>query len=433
MGKFRLAVLNTQPPHLYFGGVERRIIETTKRLTDEAEITVYSGTKKGFKEPTSVNDVGFVPCRSTDMLFPLDNWFFNRSLSKKAQDIGADVYEAHAVSGYGLLRALKKQGSKKPFVHTVHGVLADEYEQARKGTSLSLRGRAANYFMNRLAKLEEETAKNASFVVTISNYSFEKTIQHYNLDSSKIRIVPNGVDPEKFKPLQDPTAARRQFGLANEPCVLFVGSLIPRKGLAFLIEAAEKIVKGNRETKFLVAGEGPLRSQLEKTLDSKNLSGNFKLLGNLKDEMLSAAYNCCDVLVLPSIQEGQGIVLLEAQASALDPSLLSTLVASTKLCGMEKQVCLLLVEARMNWLMRFRGCWPTSGCAKKWVRPPGSLLSRTLRGIFAPKGCCEFIVSLWECEHLPTWQAVKSRCRSSTQSSSIRKSSVHSDPNAWLL
>jgi glycogen(starch) synthase len=296
--------------------VERRIIETTKRLTDEVEIAVYSGTKKGFKEPISLNGVGFVPCRSTDMLFPLDNWFFNRSLSKKARDMDADVYEAHAVSGYGLLRALKKQGSKKPFVHTVHGVLADEYEQARKGASLSLRGRAANHFMNRLAKLEEETAKNATLVVTISNYSFEKIIQHYNIDSSKIRIVPNGVDPEKFKPLQDATVARRQLGLVDEPCVLFVGSLIPRKGLAFLVKAAEKIVKKNRETKFMVAGEGPLRSQLEKTLDSKNLSGNFKLLGNLKDEMLSATYNCCDVFVLPSIQEGQGIVLLEAQASA---------------------------------------------------------------------------------------------------------------------
>jgi len=316
LGKFRLAILNTQPPHLYLGGVERRIIETTKRLTDEVEIAVYSGTKKGFKEPISLNGVGFVPCRSTDMLFPLDNWFFNRSLSKKARDMDADVYEAHAVSGYGLLRALKKQGSKKPFVHTVHGVLADEYEQARKGASLSLRGRAANHFMNRLAKLEEETAKNATLVVTISNYSFEKIIQHYNIDSSKIRIVPNGVDPEKFKPLQDATVARRQLGLVDEPCVLFVGSLIPRKGLAFLVKAAEKIVKKNRETKFMVAGEGPLRSQLEKTLDSKNLSGNFKLLGNLKDEMLSATYNCCDVFVLPSIQEGQGIVLLEAQASA---------------------------------------------------------------------------------------------------------------------
>ena len=85
-------------------------------------------------------------------------------------------------------------------------------------------------------------------------------------------------------PLRIKTAAKRQFGLGNEPCVLFVGSLIPRKGLPFLVEAAKKIVKEQSETKFLIVGEGPLRSQLAKSIEAANLSGNFKFLGNLKDE-----------------------------------------------------------------------------------------------------------------------------------------------------
>jgi glycogen(starch) synthase len=316
MGKFRLAVFNTQPPHLYFGGVERRIIETTKRLQTQADITVYSGTKAGFKEPVTIDGVNFVPCYSTDRLFPLDNWFFNRSLSKKASDIDADVYEAHAVSGYGLLEALKEQGVKKPFVHTVHGVLADEYEQTRRSGYESVRGRVASYFMHRLAKLEEETAKNATLIVTVSNSSLEKIKRFYGVDEAKVRVVPNGVDPQKFKPLADSAAAKRQFGLGDEPCVLFVGSLIPRKGLHFLVKAAEKIVKEYMEAKFVIVGEGPLKSWLLGSLEATNLSGNFKFLGNVKEEMLAAAYNCADLLVLPSIQEGQGIVLLEAEASA---------------------------------------------------------------------------------------------------------------------
>ncbi len=316
MGKFRLAVFNTQPPHLYFGGVERRIIETTKRLQTQADITVYSGTKAGFKKPMDINGVTFVPCYSTDKLFPLDNWFFNRSLSKKARAIDADVYEAHAVSGYGHLNALNKQGIKRPFVHTIHGVLADEYEQARENGYQSFRSRIANYFMHRLAKLEGETAKNAKLIVTISKYSLEKIENHYGVDAAKVRIVPNGVDPEKFKPLEDQEAIKRQFGLGNEPCVLFVGSLIPRKGLPFLVEAAEKIVKKYSGTKFVIVGEGPLKNQLLSNLETANLSGNFKFLGNVKEDMLTALYNCADVFALPSIQEGQGIVLLEAQASA---------------------------------------------------------------------------------------------------------------------
>jgi len=316
MGKFRLAVFNTQPPHLYFGGVEKRIIETAKRLQNQADITVYSGTKAGFKEPTTIDGVSFVPCYSTDRIFPLDNWFFNRSISKKAIAIDADVYEAHATSGIGLLKALNNQGIKKPFVHTIHGVLADEYEQTRKNRYQSFRGRIANYFMHRLAKLEEETAKKSTLIVTISRYSLEKIKQFYNVGEAKVRVVPNGVDPEKFKPFEDQAAIKRQFGLGNEPCVLFVGSLIPRKGLPFLVEAAKKIVKEYKETKFIIVGEGPLRNQLLRELEVANLSGNFTFIGNITGNMLPPIYNCADVFALPSIQEGQGIVLLEAQASA---------------------------------------------------------------------------------------------------------------------
>jgi glycogen(starch) synthase len=246
----------------------------------------------------------------------LDNWFFNRSLSKKASSIEADVFEAHAVSGYGLLKTLKKQGSKKPFIHVVHGVLADEYEQVRGSGYQSFRERVANYFMHRLAEREGETAQNATLVVTVSNYSLEKIRLFYGVNESNVRVVPNGVDPQKFKPLADAAATKRQFGLGDEPCVLFVGSLIPRKGLSFLVRAAEKIVKEHGETKFVIVGEGPLKTRLLGTLKAANLSGNFKFLGNVKEDMLPAAYNCADLLVLPSIQEGQGMVLLEAEASA---------------------------------------------------------------------------------------------------------------------
>jgi glycosyltransferase involved in cell wall biosynthesis len=245
----------------------------------------------------------------------LDNWFFNRCLFKKALDINADVYEAHAVSGYGFPKALEKQKMKKPFIHTIHGVLADEYEQAKIECYPSVRERFASYFMHSLARLEEETAHSATLIVTISNYSLKKIQKHYHIDKIKVRIVPNGVDVEKFKPLGNPEANRRKFGLGDEACVLFVGSLIRRKGLSFLVEAARKIVKEKAETKFLIVGDGPLKNQLTNSLKKANLLGNFLFMGNLKENILPIIYSCADVFVLPSIQEGQGIVLLEAQAS----------------------------------------------------------------------------------------------------------------------
>jgi glycosyltransferase involved in cell wall biosynthesis len=316
MKKLNLAVFNTQPPHLYFGGVERRIIETTKRLRKEVATTVYSGTKAGFRKPVSVDGVDFVPCFSTDAVFPVDNWFFNRSLAGAVDSIKAEVYEAHTVSGYGFLKALRKRRVKKPFIQTVHGVLADEYVQSFHEGALSLRTKLANIFMWQLAKIEEEAAKNADLLVTVSKYSAGKMVQFYGVDKAKIRVVPNGVDTERFKPSGGCEPIKHQIRINNKLCVLSVGRLIPRKGLPFLIEAAKHVVKEYNQTIFVIVGDGPLKNSLRASLEKMNLSSNFVFLGDVHESVLPALYNCADVFVLPSIQEGQGIALLEAQATA---------------------------------------------------------------------------------------------------------------------
>ncbi|MDR2203651.1 MAG: glycosyltransferase family 4 protein [Nitrososphaerota archaeon] len=316
MDKFRLAVFNTQPPHLYRGGVERRINETMRRLTGYADVTVYSGTKAGFKVPIVIEGVRFAPLASTDRVYPLDNWTFNRSVSKTV--FNDDVYEAHNDNGYGLLRAFRASSVRGVFVHTIHGVLADEFEQVKLLDSLSFRDRIATRFMARLARLEGETAKKADLLVTISRYSFEKLQKHYDVDSSKVCIVPNGVDVNKYKPIEEEQAIlfKRQFGLEDDvPLVLFVGSLIPRKGVMFLVEAAKQIVKTYSKLQFVIVGEGPLKTLLINRLIAANLLDNFIFKNGLSEDELSLLYGCCDVFVLPSIQEGQGIVSLEASAS----------------------------------------------------------------------------------------------------------------------
>ena len=316
MKKLSLAVFNTQPPHLCFGGVERRIVETAKRLLSKVDTRVYCGTKAGFKKTALVNGITFVPCFSTDALFPLDNWFFNKTMSRATDAIKADVYEAHTVSGYGFLKALRKRNIMKPFIQTIHGVLADEYVQSFRGVSPTFRAKLANLLMWQLSRTEKESAKNATLIVTVSEYSSKKIVQFYNVDKTKIRIVPNGVDLQRFRPVEGGEKVKHSLGINNKQCVLFVGKLIPRKGLLFLIEAAKQIVKERSETAFVVVGNGPLKNHLISYLEKVNLSDNFVFLGDVNEDVLPALYNCAEVFALPSIQEGQGIALLEAQATA---------------------------------------------------------------------------------------------------------------------
>jgi glycosyltransferase involved in cell wall biosynthesis len=128
--------------------------------------------------------------------------------------------------------------------------------------------------------------------------------------------VPNGVDQDKFKPANGAEAMKRSLGLGNKRTVLFVGRLIPRKGLMFLVEAAKRVVNEYADTIFIIVGNGPLRHKLTSQLEKANISKSFLFLGDVRDSVLPALYNCIDVFAFPSIQEGQGIALLEAQASA---------------------------------------------------------------------------------------------------------------------
>ena len=315
--KLKVAVFNTQPPHLYYGGVERRIVETSKVLSNnEVDVTVYSGTKKGFSETKDLNGIRIVPCYSTDILYPLDNWVFNRSIAKMVNKIDADVYEAHAVSGYKFLKKLKKQKTEKPFIQTVHGVLADEYIQSSKSVSPSFRLKLSNVLMRHLGNIEKQAAQQATLVVTVSKYSAQKIVELYEVEETKIRVVPNGVNLERFKPTKESGQAKQVIGVKDEQVVLFVGNLIPRKGLHFLIEAAEQVVKEKKNTKFVVVGNGPLENNLAAYAKQLGVSDSFVFHKNVDDKTLPLVYNLADLFVMPSIQEGQGISMLEAQATA---------------------------------------------------------------------------------------------------------------------
>jgi len=187
--KLKVAVFNTQPPHLYFGGVERRIVETAKLLVNAVDMTVYSGTKKGFNKTTTIDGTTVVPCSSTDRLYPLDNWVFNRTISRMINTIKADVYEAHAVSGYEFLNVLKKRKINKPFIQTVHGVLADEYIQSSKSVSPYLKLKLSNFFMRHLGRIERDAARKATLIITVSRYSAQKIVEFYGIDEKKMEEI----------------------------------------------------------------------------------------------------------------------------------------------------------------------------------------------------------------------------------------------------
>ncbi len=130
-------------------------------------------------------------------------------------------------------------------------------------------------------------------------------------NKNRVRVVPNGVDAQ-FRP-RDRSVSRRDLDLPGDRfIVLFVGMLAPVKGLTYLLEAARLI----EEKRFLLvlAGEGPLRSELEYAVKSGGFEEKVLFVGRRPHSEMVSWMNAANVLVLPSLSEGRPNVVIEAQA-----------------------------------------------------------------------------------------------------------------------
>ncbi|HZN40945.1 MAG TPA: glycosyltransferase [Planctomycetota bacterium] len=130
-------------------------------------------------------------------------------------------------------------------------------------------------------------------------------------------IAPNGVDTDRFAPA--PPAARTEARAAAgvgpaEFCVLFVGRLVPRKGVDVLLRAMAASQRA-RSARLLVVGDGPERAGLEQMARELGIAAQVQFLGEHAD--VASFHACADAFVFPSRLEGLPNALLEAMASGL--------------------------------------------------------------------------------------------------------------------
>jgi len=127
-------------------------------------------------------------------------------------------------------------------------------------------------------------------------------------------LIYSGVEPGPPPPEDDGparAALRAEFGWpADAPVALFAGRLMPQKGVNDLVAALDLLQHVRPGFRALIAGDGPLRGELEQTAHAFRLGGVSKFLGHRDD--VPALIAGCDVLVLPSLYEGLPNVVLEA-------------------------------------------------------------------------------------------------------------------------
>lgn len=151
--------------------------------------------------------------------------------------------------------------------------------------------------------------KLTTYLVTGVNALADGYVAHYNISRNKIKIMPNWIDLMRFKSLDKNIYIKYDLQI-NQDYVLFVHRLARRKGAHYIAELA----KSNSEFKFLIAGDGPYKKELQE--DIKDLS-NVILLGKVANKDVPNLMKISKLFFMPSEEEGFPRVLLEAMASGL--------------------------------------------------------------------------------------------------------------------
>jgi glycosyltransferase involved in cell wall biosynthesis len=187
---------------------------------------------------------------------------------------------------------------------------------------------------NRLASLRYAVYRRFAGYVAMSP-ALAEAYRAAGLPEAKLRMIPQGVDVERYHPARDRRALRRELGVADERAVfVFLGSLIQRKGVDVLLSAWERIHRENPAAELWLVGrdrfeDEPAAEQfLQRRLESIPAAAlaSVRRFGVRDDpeRLLQAA----DVFLFPSRREGFGTAIIEAMACAL-PCVVATLPGIT--------------------------------------------------------------------------------------------------------
>ena len=272
------------------GGAERILLKTVQRLDPHRfHSFVVSLRPPGPLSPEAVRSgVEVIHLKSGHRPGPSTIWQLARLFSKRQVAIAhAYLYDA------SIATRIAGRIAKVPVVITST--------------------RASLSYLPRIAWwLDRATTPWCRKVVAVSQGTADFVVEQERIPREKVVVIPNGVDLQRFQP-RDRVRARKHLSVAGDAFVVVcIGRLHPQKGHRYLFQALAGICSLIPGLTCLIAGEGPLRSELEAQVRQLDLGAVCRFLGMV--DPIEPLYDAADVTVLSSLYEGMPNVVLEAMA-----------------------------------------------------------------------------------------------------------------------
>jgi glycosyltransferase involved in cell wall biosynthesis len=190
-----------------------------------------------------------------------------------------------ATAGISLARQLRS-----PIILELNAPLAQEQATYRT-TGLS----------ELAAQVERWTLSHADAVLTVSE-PLRQHVLALGVAPDRVHVLPNGVNPALFHPAAPDKAVDRRWHLDGGPVVGFVGGLRPWHGVEVLPLLLERLATRHNGVRLVVAGDGPLRSELERQLEQRGLRSKAVITGLLPHDEIPTLIRRFDVAVAPYSQ-----------------------------------------------------------------------------------------------------------------------------------
>lgn len=236
--------------------------------------------------------------------FLLGQWLAIRRLLRTHR---FDVIHAHWIIPQGLVAMLTASAATPPMLCTSHG-----------GDLFGLRGKL-------LEGLKRAVLRHAAETTVVSSAMKAEAIRIAG-DNLPVTVVPMGADLQrKFVPPLEPRQPQS---------LLFVGRLVEKKGLPYLLNALPPLLREFPRLQLTVAGDGPERPAMERLVRELALEQHVRFIGRTRNDDLPALYQAAEVCVFPSIvasdgdQEGLPVVPMEALGCAC--ALVATRIRATE-------------------------------------------------------------------------------------------------------
>lgn len=249
-----------------------------------------------------------------------------------APDLVAAHFALYAAPVLDVLRSV-------PFVMHFHGPWAAE-SAVEGGRRLPTRAKHL---------LERAVYRKADRLVVLSSAFRDVLCESYGIDPDRVRIVPGGVETERFDTGLSRRDARLQIGWPTDrPIVLSVRRLAHRMGLDRLIAAMQHVREHEPDVLLFIAGRGPLAGALRDQVAAAGLTDHVRFLGFVPDDVLPVAYRAADLSIVPTTAlEGFGLTTVESLAAGTPvlvtprgglPEVVSDLAPELVLAGTEVDV-----------------------------------------------------------------------------------------------